>query len=77
MFEESLVLSTSVVVVVVVMRLEYLLSEFLLALVNICVQLVAVLSDGELLVIVNRDVDLLVAIWLIFRVVELLNVGMS
>lgn len=57
------------------MALEYLLPEFLLALVYVRVQLVPVLPDGELLVVVYGDVDLLGAIGLVLRVVELSYVG--
>jgi hypothetical protein len=53
------------------MRLQYLLSKFLLAFVDISVELVAVLSDGELLVVIDRDVDLFWAHGLVFGVVEL------
>lgn len=67
----SLVLSSAIVIVIVVMRLEDLLSELLLTLVNICVQLVPVLSDRKLLIIVNWDIDLFGTDGLIIRVVEL------
>jgi hypothetical protein len=53
------------------MRLQYLLSKFLLAFVDISIELVAVLPDGELLVVIDRNVDFLGANRLIFRVVEL------
>ena len=59
------------------MRLQYLLSKFLLACVDISVELVAVLSDGELLVVIDRDVDLFWAHGLVFGVVELRNVGVT
>ena len=59
------------------MRLEDLLSELLLAFVDISIELVAVLSDGELLIVVNRDVDLLAAHWLVLRVVELGHIRVS
>jgi hypothetical protein len=52
-------------------RLQRLLPQFLLALVNVRVELVAVLPDGELLVVIDRNVDFLGANRLIFRVVEL------
>lgn len=59
------------------MRLQYLLAEFLLALVDVRVQLVTVLADGELLVVINRDVDLLPAHRFILRVVELRHIGVA
>lgn len=59
------------------MRLQYLLSKFLLAFVDISVELVAVLPDGELLVVVDRDVNFLGAHRLVLRVVELRDVGVS
>ena len=59
------------------MRLQYLLSKFLLAFVDISVELVAVLSDGELLVVIDRDVDLLRAHGLVLGVVELRYVGVT
>lgn len=53
---------------------EDLFSEFLFAFVDVLVQLVSVLSDRELLVVINWDVDLLGANWLFVWVVELGNV---
>lgn len=58
------------------MRLKDLLSQFLFAFVNISVELVSILTDRKLLVVVDRNVDFLSADWLVFRVMELLNVGM-
>ena len=46
-------------------------SEFLFALVDIRVKLVSVLSDGKLLIIVNRDIYFLGANGLLIWVVEL------
>ena len=68
---KSLVFTSSVIIIVVMMRLQYLLSKFLLAFVDISVELVAVLPDGELLVIIDRDVNLLWAHRLVLGVVEL------
>ena len=68
---KSLVFTSTVIIIVVMMRLQYLLSKFLLAFVDISIELVAVLSDGELLVVIDRNVDFLGANRLIFRVVEL------
>jgi hypothetical protein len=65
------------VVVVIVMALQNLLAEFLLALVDIRVELVAVLTDRELLVIINWNLDLARANWLVVGVVELGHVGVS
>ena len=58
-------------------RLKYLLSEFLLALVDISIELVTVFANRELLVVVNRNVNFLAANRLILRVVELRNIGVS
>lgn len=44
---------------------------------DVSIQLVPVLSDGELLVIVDGDVDSLLAYWFIVRVMKLGHVGMS
>lgn len=44
---------------------------------DISVELVAVLPDGELLVVVDRNVDFLGAYRLIFWVVELRDIRMS
>ena len=53
---------------------EDLLSHFLLSLVDVGVKFVSVLTDRELLVIVNWDEDLFQAIWLLIWVVELSDV---
>jgi hypothetical protein len=53
------------------MRLKDLLSKFLLALVDISVELVTIFADRELLIIINRDINLLAAHGLILRIVEL------
>ena len=55
---------------------ENLLPHLLSALVNIRIELVAVLFDGEFLVVVDRYVNLLSANWFFVRVVELSDVGM-
>ena len=54
---------------------EDLLPEFLFALVDIRVKLVPVLADRKLLVVVDGNVDLLRAHWLLVWVVELSHVG--
>jgi hypothetical protein len=59
------------------MRLEDLFPQLLLALVNICVKLVAVLADRELLIVVNGNVDLLAADWLVLGIMELRDVGVA
>lgn len=59
------------------MRLKDLLSKFLLALVDISVELVTIFADRELLIIINRDINLLAAHRLILRIVELRYIGMS
>ncbi len=56
--------------------LHNLLSELLSALVNVLVELVSVLPDGELLIIVDRDVDAHRAIRFFGGVMELRNIGM-
>ena len=66
-----------VVVVVVVVGLQDFLAQLFLSLVDICVEFVSVLSDREFLIVVDWNVDLPVADWLIFWVVELSHVGMS
>lgn len=69
--------SLVLIVVVVVVRSKDLLSKFLLALVDVCVEFVAVLSDRELLVVIDGDVNLAGANWLVIGVVKLGDVGMS
>ena len=53
-----------------------LLTHLLLSLVDVRIQLVSVLTDGELLVVVNWNEDLLCANWLLVWVVELSHVRM-
>ena len=72
----SLVFATTIVIVVVVVRRQNLLSQLLLSLVDVCIQLISIVSDGELLVVINRDVNLLLTDWFIIWVVELCNIGM-
>jgi hypothetical protein len=60
-----------------VVRLHDLLAQLFLSLVDISVEFVPVLSNRELLVVINRDVDFPVTDWLIIWVVELSNVGVS
>ena len=60
-----------VVVVVVVVGLQDLLAQLLLSFVDVRVQFVSVLSDRELLVVIDWNVNLPSADWLILRVVEL------
>ena len=69
--------SSIVVVVVIVVGLQYLFAEFLLSLMNIRVELVAVLSDRKLLVIVDWNHYLSRAERLIIGVMELLDVGVA
>jgi hypothetical protein len=57
--------------------LQNLLSKFLLAFVNISVELVSVLADREFLVVVDRDIDFLATYRLVLGVVKLRNVRMS
>ena len=58
-------------------RLHDLLAQLFLSLVDISVEFVPVLSNRELLVVINRDVNFSVTDWLIIWVVELSNVGVS
>ena len=44
---------------------------------DVSVELIPIFTDGELLVVVDRDVDLLVAVRLVLRVVELRHVGVA
>jgi len=60
-----------------VVRGKDLFAQLLLSLVDVCVQFVAVLSDRELLVVVDRDVDLPRANWLVIWVVELRHVRVA
>jgi hypothetical protein len=70
-------LRAALVVVIVLMGLERLLPELLLALVDIRIKLVAVLSNRELLVVVDRDDDFACANRLIISVVKLGHVWVS
>lgn len=67
----------TIVVIVVVVRLQNLLAQLLLAFMNIRVEFVTVFADGELLVVVDRDVNLSGADRLVICVVELGHVGMA
>ena len=58
-------------------RLHDLLAQLFLSLMDISVEFVPVLSNRELLVVINRDVDFPITDWLIIWVVELSNVGVS
>ena len=62
--------------VVGLMLCENLLTHLLASLVDIGVELVAVLFNGKLLVVVNRNENLLRAIGLVIRVMELCHVRM-
>jgi len=69
-----LVVGGRLLLVVLLLLGEGFLSEFFLAFVDVAVKFVAVFADGELLVIVDRDVNLPSANWFVFWVVELSNV---
>jgi hypothetical protein len=45
--------------------------------VDISVELVTIFADRELLIIINRDINLLAAHRIILRIVELRHIGMS
>lgn len=57
--------------------MEDLLAELLLTLVDVCIELISVLTDGELLVVINGNVDLLGAHWFILGVVELAHIRVA
>ena len=65
---------TTHLLIVGLMLSEDFLAHFFTSLMNIRVQFVAVFLDGELLVVINRNVNLLRANWLLIRVVELVHV---
>lgn len=67
----------AIVVIVIVVRLQNLFAQLLLAFMNIRVEFVTVFADGELLVVVDGDVDLSCADGLVICVVELSHVGVS
>jgi len=60
-----------------VVRGHDLLAELLLSLVYVGIQLVSVLPDGELLVVVDWDVNPSVANWLVIGIVELSHIRVS
>ena len=68
-------LSTHLLVICLMLR-QNLLPHLLLAFVDIRIELVAILLDGELLIIINGNEDLLGAYRLLFRVVELGHIRM-
>ena len=72
----STTLSAHLLVVCLVLRQD-LLPHFLLSLMDIRIELIAVLLYGELLIVVNRNEDFLSAIRLLLWVVELSNIRMS
>ena len=57
-------------------RTEDLLSEFLLPLVDISIQLIPIVSDGKLLIVINWNIDLLLTDRFIIWVVELSHIRM-
>jgi len=62
--------------IVSLMLRQNLLTHLLFALVDVWIQLVAVLLDRKFLIIVNRNEDLLRAHWLLLRIVELRHIRM-
>ena len=64
------------ILVGVMVRLRDLLAQLLLPLVYVGVEFVPVFSNRELLVVIDRDVDLSCADWLVIGVVELSYVWM-
>lgn len=69
--------SLIVLVIIVVMRLQDALSKLLLASVDVSVELVAVLANRKLLIVVDRNVDTACTYWLVLRIVELRDVGVT
>ena len=67
--------STHLLVVGLVLCQNFL-SHLLLALMDIRIELIAILLDGELLVVVNWDKDFLRTYWFLLWVVELLHIRM-
>jgi len=67
----------TVVLVIVVVRLQDAFPQLLLSSVDIRVQFVAVLPDRELLVVVDGNVDAASAHRLVLRVVELSHIRVS
>ena len=57
--------------------LEDSLPQLLLATVDVCVQLVSVLADRELLIVIDRDVDAARTHGLILRIMELRDIWVS
>ena len=72
----ALLLRLALITLLSVMRLHDLFAQLLLSLVYISVEFVPVFSDGELLVVVDRDMDFSRTDRLILRVMELSNVRM-
>ena len=66
-----------VLLLAAVMRLHDLFAQLFLSLVDISVEFIPILSNRELLVVINGDVNFPVTDWLIIWVVELSNVGVS
>ena len=65
--------STHLLVVCLVLD-ENLLSHLLLSLVDIRIELVSIFSDREFLVVIDRNENLFVTIWLFLRIMELSHV---
>ncbi len=68
--------SSLVFLSVVLLLVLELLVELLLAADDVSVEFFTVLADGELLIVIERNVDLLLAHRLVIRVVELRHVRM-
>lgn len=73
----SLVCAGVAVAVIVVVGLKDLSTKLLLTSVDVGVQFVSVFKDGELLIVVNRDVNAACADWLVFWIVELGHIRMT
>jgi hypothetical protein len=71
-----LLLLPALSIVIIVMRLEQFLSKFLLALVDVLVQLVPVFTNREFSVVVDWNLNFPFADWFVFRAMKLRNVWM-
>lgn len=72
----GLLLTTTLGIVHVVVRLKQFLSKFLLALVNVLVEFVSVFTDGKLLIVIDRDVNAPFTVRLILGTMKLRNIRM-
>jgi len=69
-------LSSTHLLIISLMLSEDLLSHFFLAFMDIRIELVTILLDGELLVVINWNEDFLSAHWFLLGIMELLHIWM-